>query len=55
MPIDADFKDNGDGNYSISLDMVKSKALYIDGDLICTINENNTVSSFTNNIISYNP
>lgn len=35
--------------------MVKSKDLYIDGDLICTINENNTVSSFTNNIISYKP
>ena len=55
LPKDVDFKDNGDGNYSISLDMVKSKDLYIDGDLICTINENNTVSSFTNNIISYKP
>ena len=55
LPKDVDFKDNGDGNYSISLDMVKSKDLYIDGDLICTINENNTVSNFTNNVISYKP
>lgn len=55
LPKDVDFKDNGDGNYSISLDMVKSKDMYIDGDLICTINENNTVSNFTNNVISYKP
>ena len=26
-----------------------------DGNLICTINENNTVSNFTNNVISYKP
>ena len=51
MPIDADFKDNGDGNYSISLNMVKSKDMYLNGELICTISKNGIVSNFTNNII----
>lgn len=55
MPIDADFKDNGDGNYSISLNMVKSKDMYLNGELICTISKNGIVSNFTNNIISYKP
>ena len=53
LPIDADFKDNGDGNYSISLNMVKSKDMYLNGELICTISKNGIVSNFTNNIISY--
>ena len=55
LPIDADFKDNGDGNYSISLNMVKSKDMYLNGELICTISKNGIVSNFTNNIISYKP
>ena len=50
---EADFKDNGDGNYSISLNMSKSKDVYLDGELTCTISKNNIVSSFNNNIISY--
>lgn len=55
LPKDADFKDNGDGNYSISLNMVKSKDEYLNGDLMCTISKNDIVSNFTNNIISYKP
>lgn len=55
LPIDSDFKDNGDGNYSISLNMVKSKDMYLNGELICTISKNGIVSNFTNNIISYKP
>ena len=53
LPKEADFKDNGDGNYSISLNMSKSKDVYLDGELKCTISKNNIVSSFNNNIISY--
>ena len=53
LPKEADFKDNGDGNYSISLNMSKSKDVYLDGELTCTISKNNIVSSFNNNIISY--
>lgn len=55
LPKDADFKDNGDGNYSISLNMFKSKDAYLDGELTCTISKNNVISSFDNNIISYKP
>ena len=55
LPKEADFKDNGDGNYSISLDMVKSGNMYLDGNLVCTISKNDIVSDFTNNIISYKP
>lgn len=55
LPEDADFKDNGDGNYSISLNMVKLNDMYINGELMCTISKNNIVSNFTNNIISYKP
>ena len=53
LPKEAYFKDNGDGNYSISLNMSKSKDVYLDGELTCTISKNNIVSSFNNNIISY--
>ena len=52
---DADFKDNGEGNYSISLNMAKSKDVYLDGELMCTISEDDIVSNITNNIISYKP
>ena len=55
LPKEADFKDDGKGKYSISLDMVKSGDMYLDGELICTISKNNIVSDFTNNIISYKP
>ena len=53
LPKDANFKDNGDGNYSISLNMVKSKDMYLNGELVCTISKNDIVSNFSNNIISY--
>lgn len=55
LPKDADFKNDGDGNYSISLNMVKSKDEYLNGNLMCTISKNDIVSNFTNNIISYKP
>ena len=55
LPKEADFKDNGKGSYSISLDMVKLGDDYLDGELICTINENNIVSDFDNKIVSYKP
>ncbi len=55
LPKDADFKDNRGGNYSISLNMVKSKDMYLNGELMCTISKNGIVSNFTNNIISYKP
>lgn len=35
--------------------MVKSKDMYLNGELICTIRKNGIVSNFTNNIISYKP
>lgn len=55
LPKEATFKENGDGNYSVSLNMVKSKDVYLDGELSCTIGKNRQVSEFTNNIISYKP
>ncbi len=55
LPKEADFKDDGEGNYSISLDMVKSGDVYLDGELLCTISKNDIVSDFTNNIVSYKP
>ena len=55
MPKDADFKDNGEGNYSISLNMVKSKDVYLDGELRCIISKDDIVSDINNNIISYKP
>ena len=55
LPKDADFKDNGEGNYSISLNMVKSKDVYLDGELRCIISKDDIVSDINNNIISYKP
>lgn len=55
LPKDASFKDDGDGNYSISLDMVKSGDVYVDGDLRCKISKNGIVADFSNDIISYKP
>lgn len=55
LPKEASFKDNGKGSYSISLDMVKSKDVYLDGQLTCEIGEDNKVYNFNNNIISYKP
>ena len=55
LPKEADFEDCGEGNYSISLDMVKLEDVYLNGELTCKISENNIVSDFTNNIISYKP
>lgn len=53
LPKEATFKENGDGNYSVSLNMVKSNDVYLDGELSCTIGKNGQVTEFTNNIISY--
>ena len=55
LPKKANFEDNGKGNYSISLEMVKYKDNYLDGQLTCEISENNTISNFNNKIISYKP
>lgn len=55
LPKEVDFKDNGNGNYSILIDMAKLKDYYLVGELTCIINENNKISSFNNNIISYKP
>lgn len=55
LPKDADFKDNGEGKYSISLNMAKSKDVYLDGELMCTISEDEIVSDINNNVISYKP
>lgn len=55
LPKDANFRDNGDGNYSISLNMIKSKDRYLNGELICTINKNGIISNFSNNIICCKP
>ena len=55
LPKGTDFKDNGEGNYSISLNMTKSKGVYLDGSLTCTISENNIVSNINNDIITYKP
>lgn len=53
LPKKADFKDDGEGNYTISVDMAKADGIYLDGELRCTISDTGTVSSFNNNIISY--
>ena len=55
LPNSAHFKDNGEGNYSISLNMVKLNDVYLDGELRCMISEDNEVCDITNNIISYKP
>lgn len=55
LPKKANFEDNGKGNYSILLEMVKYKDNYLDGQLTCEISENNTISNFNNKIISYKP
>lgn len=55
LPKESTFKENGDGNYSVSLNMVKSNDVYLDGELNCTIGKNDKISEFTNNIISYKP
>ena len=55
LPKEASFEDNGVGRYSISLDMVKFKDVYLDGQLNCKIGEDDKVYGFSNNIISYKP
>ena len=55
LPKDASFEDNGEGRYSIYLDMVKFKDVYLDGQLNCKIGEDDKVYGFSNNIISYKP
>ena len=55
LPESTDFKDSGEGNYSISLNMVKYKDVYLDGELRCTISEDDIVCDINNDIISYKP
>ncbi|WP_017414309.1 VanZ family protein [Clostridium tunisiense] len=55
LPEEADFKDNGKGEYSISMDMVKYGEKYLNGVLTCTIDKNGIVTNFKNNIISCKP
>lgn len=52
LPEKADFTDEGDGNYTVSVDRIESDE-YINGTLTCTIRSDNKVSDFTNNIVSY--
>lgn len=52
LPEKADFTDEGDGRYTISVDMINDDE-YINGSLMCSISKKNTVTDFTNNIISY--
>lgn len=52
LPKKADFTDDNDGNYSISVDMIGDDE-YINGMLVCSISETENVKSFTNNIVSY--
>ena len=53
LPEKAEFKNDGEGNYTISVDMIENDGVYLDGELRCTIKENGTLSDFSNNIISY--
>lgn len=55
LPKKGVFKDNGNGDYSISFNMVKSDDIYLDGELTCNIAKDDKISSFTNNVISYKP
>ncbi len=55
LPKKGTFTDNGKGAYTISFDLVKSGDVYLDGQLTCTIDENNVVTSFNNDIINYEP
>ena len=43
LPKDASFEDNGEGRYSIYLDMVKFKDVYLYGQLNCKIGEDDKV------------
>ncbi|RDY25488.1 VanZ family protein [Romboutsia weinsteinii] len=53
LPEKADFKNDGDGNYTISVDMVEVDGNYLDGEFTCTISDSDVVTGFTNNIIPY--
>ncbi|MGL5346026.1 MAG: hypothetical protein ACRDA3_01620, partial [Peptostreptococcaceae bacterium] len=55
VPEQASFKEDDGGGYIISVDMIKSGQVYLDGDLSCDISEDGTVRGFTNNIIEYKP
>ena len=52
LPKDASFEDNGEGRYSIYLDMVKFKDVYLDGQLNCKIGEDDKVYGFSNKILN---
>ena len=55
LPNEAKFEDCKDGNYKITVDMVKSNNNFLDGELNCQISKDNTVYSIKNDIISYEP
>ena len=52
LPEKANFTDDKDGNYSISVDLIDDDE-YVNGMLVCSISETEDVISFTNNIVSY--
>lgn len=53
LPENAQFKDDGEGNYSVTADMVEIDDILLNGQFTCTIEEDGNVSGFTNNIITY--
>lgn len=53
LPNKVEFEDDKDGNYSLEVDMFEYNDILLDGNLNCTISENNVVSGFTNNIITF--
>lgn len=55
IPKEAKFTDEGNGMYAVSVDMIKSEDVYLNGNLSCTISESGIVKDFNNNIIEYKP
>ncbi|MGL5316465.1 MAG: VanZ family protein [Peptostreptococcaceae bacterium] len=53
LPENAQFKDDGEGNYSVTADMVEIDDILLNGQFTCTIEEDGNVSGFTNKIITY--
>lgn len=53
IPDEVNFKDEGNGMYTISVNMVNSGDQCLDGQFTCSIKEGDVVSDFNNNIISY--
>lgn len=53
LPENADFKDNGEGNYSVTVNMEEVDGVFLDGVFTCTIKEDKSVYDFDNDIIEY--